>query len=39
MYNIRIKWLTIACFEMQFGNTTVVTDPCIGVSPNNDLTW
>ena len=37
--NIRIKWLTIACFEMQFGNTTVVTDPCIGVSPNNDLTW
>lgn len=39
MYNIRIKWLTIACFEMQFGGTTVVTDPCIGVSPNNDLTW
>ena len=39
MYNIRIKWLTIACFEMQFGNTTVVSDPCIGASPNNDLTW
>ena len=39
MYNIRIKWLTIACFEMQFGRTTVVSDPCIGASPNNDLTW
>lgn len=39
MYGIRIKWLTIACFEMQFGNTTVVSDPCIGASPNNDLTW
>lgn len=39
MYDIRIKWLTITCFEMQFGNTTVVSDPCIGASPNNDLTW
>ena len=39
MYGIRIKWLTIACFEMQFGGTTVVSDPCIGASPNNNLTW
>ena len=39
MYNIRIKWLTITCFEMQFGDTTVVSDPCIGASPLNDLTW
>ena len=39
MYDIRIKWLTIACFEMQFGGTTVVSDPCIGARPGNDLTW
>ena len=39
MYNIRIKWLTITCFEMDFGNTTVVSDPCIGANPNNELTW
>ncbi len=39
MYHIRIKWPTITCFEMEFGNTTVVFDPCIGVNPNNGLTW
>ena len=39
MYNIRIKWLTITCVEMQFGDTTVVSDPCIGANPGNDLTW
>ena len=39
MYNIRLKWLTITCFEMQFGNTTVVSDPCIGASSCNDLTY
>ena len=39
MYNIRLKWLTITCFELQFGDTTVVTDPCIGASPFNGLTW
>jgi len=38
MYNIRIKWLTITCFELDFGGYTVVTDPCIGASPLNDLT-
>ena len=39
MYNISIKWLTITCFEMRFGDFTVVSDPCIGVNPSNDLTF
>lgn len=39
MYNISLKWLTVTCFEIKFGNTTVVTDPFIGESPNNDLTY
>lgn len=39
MSNIQIKWLSIACFEMKFGNTTVVNDPCIGINPRNNLTW
>ena len=39
MYNIRIKWLTITCFEMQFDGTTVVSDPCIGANSGNNLTW
>lgn len=39
MYNIRLKWLTITCFEMQFGDTTVVSDPCIGANSLNDLTY
>lgn len=36
---IRIKWLTVTCFEMQLGDTTIVSDPFIGLSPNNDLTY
>lgn len=39
MFDMRIKWLTIACFEMQFGQTTVVTDPCITAHEVNELTW
>ena len=39
MYNIQLKWLTITCFEMRFGGTTVVSDPCIGENPGNDLSW
>ena len=39
MYDIRIKWLTVACFELQFGKTTIVTDPCITKVRTNDLTW
>ena len=38
MYNIRIKWLTITCFELDFGGFTVVTDPCIGANARNSLT-
>ena len=30
---IRIRWLTIACFEVQIGDFSVVIDPCIGISP------
>lgn len=37
-YGIRLKWNTIACFEIDFGNTTVLTDPCIGLSPGTDRT-
>lgn len=39
MGNVRIKWLTVACFELQFGSTTVVTDPCITKVRTNELTW
>lgn len=39
MYNIQLKWLTITCFELHFGHTAVVSDPCIGENPGNDLTW
>ena len=38
MYNIRIKWLTITCFELDFDGYTVVTDPCIGANPACSLT-
>ena len=24
MYNVQIKWLTVACFELRFGDTTIV---------------
>ena len=36
---VRIKWLGCACFELNFGNLTVVNDPWI--TPNNatELTW
>jgi L-ascorbate metabolism protein UlaG (beta-lactamase superfamily) len=30
---LRIRWLTIACFEVQIGDFSVVIDPCIGASP------
>lgn len=33
-YGVDIKWLAVSCFEMKFGDTTVVTDPyiteCVG---------
>lgn len=39
MYDIQIKWLTVTCFEMKFGDITIVSDPFIGQSPFNDLTY
>ena len=30
---IRLRWLTIACFELQIGDFSIVIDPCIGISP------
>lgn len=38
-YGIRIKWNTIACFELKFGDTVVLSDPCIGLSPGTDATY
>ena len=38
-YGIRIKWNTVACFEMKFGDTTVVSDPCITDSQGTEATW
>lgn len=38
-YGVKIKWNTIACFEMQFGKTSVLSDPCIGLSPLVDATY
>lgn len=36
---IRIKWLSVTCFEMNFGSTTVVSDPFVTDSPGTNLTW
>lgn len=36
---IRIKWLGCACFEIDFGGVTVVSDPWITPSKKNNLTW
>ena len=38
-YNVDIKWLAVASFEMKFGNTTVVTDPYITECVCTDLTY
>ncbi len=29
---LRLRWLTIACFEIRIGDFSIVIDPCIGVS-------
>ncbi len=29
----RMRWLTIACFEIQIGDYSIIIDPCVGVSP------
>lgn len=34
-----MKWLSVTCFEMRFGETTVVSDPFVTDSPGTELTW
>lgn len=36
---VRIKWLSVACFEMDFGGATVVTDPFVTDSAGTALDW
>lgn len=38
-YGVRLKWLGVACFEIRFGATSVVTDPFVTDSATTDLTW
>ena len=37
-YGIRLKWLAVTSFELQFGGTTIVTDPYITHCKGTDLT-
>ena len=37
-YGVNIKWLAVSCFEMRFGETTVVTDPYITECVGTDCT-
>ena len=38
-FGFRIKWLGCACFEMDFGDATVVSDPWITANAKTDMTW
>ncbi|MBR6676599.1 MAG: MBL fold metallo-hydrolase [Clostridia bacterium] len=38
-FGLRLKWLGCACFEMDFGNVTVVNDPWITPNAKTELTW
>ena len=38
-YGVSIKWLSVTCFELRFGDFTVVTDPYITECAGTDLTW
>lgn len=35
----RLKWLAVSSFELEFGSTTVVSDPFITHCKGTDLTW
>lgn len=37
--DIRLKWLGCSCFEMDFGDITIVSDPWITPNKKHDLTW
>ncbi len=39
MYGLELRWLSVTCFEMKFGDITVVTDPYITECVGTDLTW
>jgi L-ascorbate metabolism protein UlaG (beta-lactamase superfamily) len=39
LFGLRLKWLGCACFELDFGGLTVVSDPWITPSKKHDLTW
>lgn len=36
-YGIELKWLSVTCFEMRFGGTTVVSDPFVTDNENSPL--
>ena len=38
-FGLRIKWLGCACFEMDFGGATVVSDPWITANAKTECTW
>jgi len=38
-FDVRIKWLGCACFELDFGGLTVVNDPWITPNEATELTW
>ncbi len=38
-YGLDLKWLAVSSFELRFGNTTIVTDPCITDCECTDLTY
>ena len=38
-YGVDIKWLAVSCFEMKFGDVTVVTDPYITECKGTDLDY
>ena len=37
--DIRLKWLGCSCFEMDFGDITIVSDPWITPNKKHELTW
>ena len=38
-FEMRLRWLGCACFELDFHGITVVTDPWITANSRTDLTW
>lgn len=39
LFGVEFRWLSVTCFEMKFGDLTVVTDPYITECVGTDLTW